>query len=976
MSTPQVNVALGVTGQEQVAAALRQLASELGKVKEQEDRTQQSTLALGTLFKSFIGYEVINRMRQFGQEVFTSAVQIGKLSQITGVTAPTLSVMSVAAAKLGVETQALGKGIVILEKNLQMLKQGNSQAAMSFGLVGLSAKDFVGLNTDQKILKVTDAIGKMKNGDEKAAASKLLLGRAGADLIPVLNMLAGEGFARAAEEAEKMGLVLSQDTANAAVAAAVAMDGLKESTKGAITQLYGGLLPALADAADAMVEDVGGASGKGFEILGSYAGTVIKFLIEGLLTIGEIGRVEFALMKAAALDAWDAIRIGGGTAFKSIAEAAHGNFSQAWETIKDGAKSASTAISQHGKDAADAWAAAGHRISETDKNLFDPARIAANQKKRLANLQADPTGDVGTPPGKPDKTTGARMALLKAEAENELAIWKALHAAEAAEDKAAEDRGSMTIAEYFNRRRATVADEAAKEIAIMEAEYKAVAAVKLPVRKTPAENEAQKLQKQKELETIQAHIAIAEVKASQDQIVLDREEYDQKIALARQLESYQAEILGAQGRVFDAAVVKIAQESDAIRVNLAKAGLTPQQIEQVVAELQRAKVLAAQLDESRRQASLAQGAMGLMTGGLDLGVERGDVLDVNRERELSTIYAQEVPQLRAIAASMLEIAKLSGDPQKVLEAEQFAQSVEHIANQADYAHQQWVQFENGIVNGVQGDLSTFFATTISNAKSVGDAFEQLGLSISKTFQKAIGDYVGKQATQKLTGWLHLDKTDGGTKSAASFNSSAARMITAGTTISSAATMLAAAAARLQAAADSLAGGGAGGIGGLGDLFGGNSSSLLSGPYDSFAGDSGHIVTDIPSGATGGQVRGPGSSTSDSIPARLSAGEFVVRSAAVNYYGARLFHSLNAGYAGGGLVGAERLAAVHAMRGGFVVPPVVQMSPPRPAPVVDLAAPPAGGDGVQHHLHEFPPELMHMSFADGLQRILARDWARR
>jgi len=44
---------------------------------------------------------------------------------------------------------------------------------------------------------------------------------------------------------------------------------------------------------------------------------------------------------------------------------------------------------------------------------------------------------------------------------------------------------------------------------------------------------------------------------------------------------------------------------------------------------------------------------------------------------------------------------------------------------------------------------------------------------------------------------------------------------------------------------------------------------------------------------GGKVRGPGTSTSDSVPAMLSNGEFVIRAAAVRRYGAGMFAALNA-----------------------------------------------------------------------------------
>lgn len=71
-------------------------------------------------------------------------------------------------------------------------------------------------------------------------------------------------------------------------------------------------------------------------------------------------------------------------------------------------------------------------------------------------------------------------------------------------------------------------------------------------------------------------------------------------------------------------------------------------------------------------------------------------------------------------------------------------------------------------------------------------------------------------------------------------------------------------------------------------------------------------------AGGGDVRGPGNSTSDSIPARLSNGEFVVRAAAVRAYGSDMLHAINdmtaRGFSLGGYVSSFRPA--HFSEGGF------------------------------------------------------------
>lgn len=66
-----------------------------------------------------------------------------------------------------------------------------------------------------------------------------------------------------------------------------------------------------------------------------------------------------------------------------------------------------------------------------------------------------------------------------------------------------------------------------------------------------------------------------------------------------------------------------------------------------------------------------------------------------------------------------------------------------------------------------------------------------------------------------------------------------------------------------------------------------------------------VTGTAPGYATGGHIRGPGTSTSDSILARLSNGEFVMRAAAVRKYGLNMLHRMNnmqvPQFATGGLV---------------------------------------------------------------------------
>ena len=77
---------------------------------------------------------------------------------------------------------------------------------------------------------------------------------------------------------------------------------------------------------------------------------------------------------------------------------------------------------------------------------------------------------------------------------------------------------------------------------------------------------------------------------------------------------------------------------------------------------------------------------------------------------------------------------------------------------------------------------------------------------------------------------------------------------------------------------------------------------LAGPWTKFINTYGYGY------ATGGYVSGPGTGTSDSIPARLSNGEFVMNAAAVKTYGADFMNALNQmqvqrGFVGGSSTGA-------------------------------------------------------------------------
>lgn len=76
----------------------------------------------------------------------------------------------------------------------------------------------------------------------------------------------------------------------------------------------------------------------------------------------------------------------------------------------------------------------------------------------------------------------------------------------------------------------------------------------------------------------------------------------------------------------------------------------------------------------------------------------------------------------------------------------------------------------------------------------------------------------------------------------------------------------------------------------------------------------------PQAATGGLIVGPGTGTSDSIPAHLSDGEYVIKATQVARYGVDFFHALNAGALSPAIARARAQLAQGFANGGLVTAP--------------------------------------------------------
>jgi len=115
-----------------------------------------------------------------------AADNMNDLSQKTGVSVESLSKFQQAANASGTSIEGVGGAMIKLNKGLAA---GTGPAADALKALGLSATDASGKlkTTDQVMLEVADKFKSMPDGAGKTALALQLFGKAGADMIPLLN---------------------------------------------------------------------------------------------------------------------------------------------------------------------------------------------------------------------------------------------------------------------------------------------------------------------------------------------------------------------------------------------------------------------------------------------------------------------------------------------------------------------------------------------------------------------------------------------------------------------------------------------------------------------------------------------------------------------------------------------------------------------------------------------------------------------
>ncbi len=570
---------------------------------------QFGAMATRTLERLGIVYgirEAIRGMEELVKSSIELGMEIGHLAQQTGISTENLSVLKYAAGQTGVEFETLTKGFKKLSTELFDYEHGSKQAKQAFDALGISQKQLTDTGGDLwKVAElVSDRMSKMPDGFEKNAAATQLFGRAGQELIPLLNRGAS-ALEEYKGEAESLGLVLDSSTVKSLEelhAEVAKMEGSFEGLGLEITKTLAPALEHLAEDATKLMQAFQAGPSNGLKLMLSNALSNISVADSPLRKISDALRSEVQ---------------------------GNINAQTAARTASDDADSRTQSHPKRDFTVTDE--AAANKLLEAKKKLEDSKRALAEEAAKTEQARA------------------------KAQAEENLAILDSQHKQQLISD-----------ADYYTRKVALQENEFRQERAAVEEQQQAIGKQIEEVRSQKPKDAADKLDQQAKVNDLTAKLVATDERLAQ--LDADRAKANAAIATEieeatkkarEQADAIAASLEAARG---GSAASRIQESQDKYgdeRRAAVAGGASPQELAQLDAlqKIKEAKLQLAALDEQLAQ---IQNAAELQILQLQREELEGTISRVAAEKQIQAVRQQERKDIEELEGVYSQYASAAG----------------------------------------------------------------------------------------------------------------------------------------------------------------------------------------------------------------------------------------------------------------------------------------------------------------------------
>lgn len=772
-----------------------------------------------------------------------SADSLSKLSQRVGITVESLSTLIPVADLAGVSGEKFEGGLRKLATRMLDAATGSDEAARGFAAVGVAIQNQDGtLRATDQVL--LDLTDRFKAMPDGAEKTALAVELFGKSGADLIPFLnqGRDGVEALTTELQALGVQIGGDTAAQAEVFNDSLAKVRLAISSIGNRVIESFLPAMNDMANGMVESA--KQGGSLRAILDGVVLVLKTLALGAATVG---KAFVALGEA----------IGAGMA--AAVEALSGNVS--------GAKAIITELKGSLVQRLD-------ELADFRNSLFDPKPIEV----RAPAIVADPSliDRLRTPVRATGDNGNARLALAKVQADAELKLLKDALDRQSRELDEALDGRLISLADYYAAKTALETREIDAEIARTQtllAEQQRIAT---------GSDEGARLKARAEVAKIEADLIVLSNKRADVEVANARKAADAERELADALTQAREELAQITGQASaadrQAAIergyrdlkARLLAENDADGVSLIDRLIDVKAAQANLAALEVEWRLVTERLRNAQEAIQTQQQAGLLT-------------EAQARQQIVALQQQSAIEMERLLPTMQQAAQAIG-PDAVIRVQAWRNELDRTKLVVDEMAPLWNRIGEsfgGALNGMITGVQTWRSAMSSIFQQVADAFLQQ--IVIQPFQQ----WIAMQA-RMLAIKLGFVQQEQAVDAAASATTVAQKSAETTAVVSMDAAKAGAGAAASQASIPYVG------------------PALAVAAMVAMVAAVMGLLGNAKKFATGGLVTGPGSATSDSIPARLSAGEFVMNAAAVKRVGVDFLQSLN-GLSNGPRVSGRTLA---------------------------------------------------------------------
>lgn len=195
--------------------------------------------ALGSSMKASLASAFsVAAISAYAKHLIDFGSKINDVATKTGIGTKELQEFTYAAKQNGAELEDVAKAFKALSLARQeALMDPHSKAAQAFGAMGMSRDDIKNMSLEDTFLRIANTIKTTDFGASELAIVSELLGKAGGNLIPAFV----EGLEKAAEEANRLGIIISQEDIKALDEAGDAVSRLAAEFQGPLAHAVAGI---------------------------------------------------------------------------------------------------------------------------------------------------------------------------------------------------------------------------------------------------------------------------------------------------------------------------------------------------------------------------------------------------------------------------------------------------------------------------------------------------------------------------------------------------------------------------------------------------------------------------------------------------------------------------------------------------------------------------------------------------------------